>query len=118
MDAGGAARLRRPRCRRPARRRRAPRRPVAVYLDKSPEAVGALLGVMMADAICVPLDPTGPAPRLAGILKDCEPSMLVSSANKAKRLEALTAEGCELPPVLVTAACRWRCRRRRAASPR
>ena len=36
---------------------------VAVWLDKSPEAVGALLGVMMADAICVPLDPTGPAPR-------------------------------------------------------
>ncbi|MBC2859194.1 amino acid adenylation domain-containing protein [Stappia sp. 28M-7] len=75
---------------------------VAVYLDKSPEAVGTLLGVMMADAICVPLDPTGPAPRLAAILKDCEPSMLVSSANKAKRLEALAAEGCELPPVLVT----------------
>lgn len=75
---------------------------VAVWLDKSPEAVGALLGVMMADAICVPLDPTGPAPRLAGILQDCEPSMLISSGNKAKRLEALAAEGCELPPVLVT----------------
>lgn len=75
---------------------------VAVWLDKSPEAVGALLGVMMADAICVPLDPTGPAPRLAGILQDCEPSMLISSGTKAKRLEALAAEGCELPPVLVT----------------
>ncbi|WP_186397487.1 amino acid adenylation domain-containing protein [Stappia sp. TSB10GB4] len=75
---------------------------VAVWLDKSPEAVGALLGVMMADAICVPLDPTGPAPRLAGILQDCEPSMLISSAAKTKRLEALVAEGGELPPVLVT----------------
>jgi amino acid adenylation domain-containing protein len=74
---------------------------VGIYLDKSPEAVAALLAVLKADAICVPLDPTGPVPRLAHILGDCEPSALVSAANKVTRLEALLAEGIAVPPVLL-----------------
>lgn len=74
---------------------------IGVYLDKSPDAVAALLGAMKAGGICVPLDPTGPAPRLAHILADCEPAMLVSSAAKRKRLEAVLAEGQDLPPVLL-----------------
>ncbi|WP_417768344.1 amino acid adenylation domain-containing protein [Stappia sp.] len=74
---------------------------VGIYLDKSPEAVAALLAVLKADAICVPLDPTGPVPRLAHILGDCEPKALVSSANKVARLTALLEEGVSVPPVLL-----------------
>ena len=74
---------------------------VAVYLDKSPDAVASLLAAWLAGAAYVPLDPTGPPPRLAAILADSAPTALVMGQTKRRRLEAVEAETAGLPPVLV-----------------
>uniref|UniRef100_UPI003BABE219 amino acid adenylation domain-containing protein n=1 Tax=Stappia sp. TaxID=1870903 RepID=UPI003BABE219 len=74
---------------------------VAVLLDKSPDAVAGLLGAWLAGAAYVPLDPTGPPPRLSAILADSEPAALVTGATKRRKLDALQAEAGDLPPALV-----------------
>ncbi|HEU0013606.1 MAG TPA: amino acid adenylation domain-containing protein, partial [Longimicrobium sp.] len=55
----------------------APETRVAVLLDRSPEAVAALLGVLKAGGVYVPLEPGHPAERLAWILDDCAAEVLV-----------------------------------------
>jgi amino acid adenylation domain-containing protein len=70
---------------------------VAVCLDKSPDAVAALLAIWKADGVCVPLDANGPAPRLATVLADSDPAALVTSKTKARRLDAVRDEGAALP---------------------
>jgi amino acid adenylation domain-containing protein len=44
---------------------------VCLLSHKSPEVIVAMLGVLKADAIYVPLDPASPAPRLAKIVESC-----------------------------------------------
>src|SRR5438045_6806722 len=44
---------------------------VVLLMPKMPAAIVSLLGVLKADAIYVPLDPAGPAPRLARMLEVC-----------------------------------------------
>ncbi|WP_349360350.1 amino acid adenylation domain-containing protein [Stappia sp.] len=77
---------------------------VGVYLDKTPEAVAALIAVMTAGGICVPLDPTGPVPRLARIVADCGLAVLISSGSKAARLDALLEEGVDVQTILCLGA--------------
>ena len=50
---------------------------VAVLLDKSPELVVTALGLMKAGAVYLPVDPTYPEDRLAFILEDSEPRLVV-----------------------------------------
>ena len=50
---------------------------VAVLLDKSAELVVTALGVMKAGAVYLPVDPTYPEDRLAFILADAEPRLVV-----------------------------------------
>jgi amino acid adenylation domain-containing protein len=50
---------------------------VAVAMERSPEAVAALLGVLKAGAAYVPLDPGDPAARLAGMMDDAACAALV-----------------------------------------
>src|SRR5688572_4832298 len=45
---------------------------VCILAPKSPEALVALAAVLKAGAIYVPLDPAGPAPRIARIIDSCE----------------------------------------------
>ncbi|HYN22023.1 MAG TPA: amino acid adenylation domain-containing protein, partial [Thermoanaerobaculia bacterium] len=46
-------------------------RPVGVCLERTPDLVAALLGILQAGGVYVPLDPTYPAERLAFLLEDC-----------------------------------------------
>ncbi len=50
---------------------------VAVLLDKSPELVTTALGILKAGAVYLPIDPTYPKDRLAFILGDCAPKLVV-----------------------------------------
>ncbi|WP_425087663.1 amino acid adenylation domain-containing protein [Stappia sp.] len=74
---------------------------VGVYLDKSIASLASLIGIMKADAVCVPLDPTGPVARMAFIVADCGVRVLITSGNKQGRLETLLADGGELDTVVV-----------------
>jgi amino acid adenylation domain-containing protein len=67
---------------------------VALYLEPSPEAVVALLGVMKAGGAYVPLDVAAPADRLAFLLEDSGAKLVLTTPALS---DALPADG---PPVL------------------
>lgn len=62
---------------------------VGFYLDKSIGAVAAIFGILKSGAAYVPLDPTGPPDRQAGIIDDGLITVLLSSSNKFARLERI-----------------------------
>ena len=80
-----------------------PGRRVGVCLERSPDLVAALLGVLRAGAAYVPLDPAYPPERLAFMLEDSAAGRVVTSEELLPRLpEALAGGGAE--PLLVPAA--------------
>lgn len=56
---------------------------VAVVMDRSPEMVVALFAVMKAGAAYVPVDPEYPAARIAQMLGDARPALLLTSTKYA-----------------------------------
>ncbi|MBW8848862.1 MAG: AMP-binding protein, partial [Burkholderiales bacterium] len=61
---------------------------VAICLPRSTEMVVALLATLKAGAAYVPLDPAYPAQRLAFMLEDCHPTVLLSRSDCAQALPA------------------------------
>ena len=59
---------------------------VAVYLERSLEMVGAFLAIFKAGGACVPLDVATPPERLAFLLRDCAPAVVVTQAQMRDRL--------------------------------
>ncbi|HEY4455076.1 MAG TPA: amino acid adenylation domain-containing protein [Pseudonocardiaceae bacterium] len=60
--------------------------PVAVCLERGPELVISLLGVMRAGGAYLPLDPTYPAERLAYMLRDSTAPILLTQRDLVDRL--------------------------------
>src|SRR5438552_746271 len=58
---------------------------VGVCVEPGAQAVARLLGVWQSGAAYVPLDPAHPAPRLAGLIADARPAIVVSEAACADR---------------------------------
>ena len=59
---------------------------VAVYLERSPEAIVAMLAVLKAGGAYVPIDPSYPSDRVAFLLQDAEPLAVVSCRALASKL--------------------------------
>jgi amino acid adenylation domain-containing protein len=72
---------------------------VGIWMEKSPAAVQALLGVMMAGAAYVPLDPRSPWQRCRTIALDCELAALVVDGLRLQTLPSFL-EG-QAPRVLL-----------------
>ncbi|HEX2225127.1 MAG TPA: amino acid adenylation domain-containing protein, partial [Thermoanaerobaculia bacterium] len=80
---------------------------VGVLLERTPEMVAALLGVLRSRAAYVPLDPSLPEERLAFLLEDSGASLLITRRGLADRLpyevprllldEGIPESGEELP---------------------
>ena len=64
---------------------------VGLLIPKSPAAVVAMLGVLKAGAIYVPLDPGAPVARLAGILEQCDDRWLLAAGDTGVQVDLLTA---------------------------
>ena len=60
-----------------------PGRTVGLCLDRSPELIISVLGILQAGAAYVPIDPTYPAERIAGMLEDAKPPVVIT--NRAHR---------------------------------
>jgi amino acid adenylation domain-containing protein len=60
---------------------------VAIWLNKSPEAVVAIHAALGLGAAYVPLDPTAPVNRVRTILADCRPTALVSDRARVELLD-------------------------------
>ncbi|MFG2846319.1 non-ribosomal peptide synthase/polyketide synthase [Kitasatospora sp. NPDC048296] len=82
------------------RRGAGPERRVALALPRSAELVVALLAVLKSGAAYVPIDPEYPADRIAYVLADAGPELVLATAETAGRLPAGTAR----PVVLLDAA--------------
>ncbi|MFZ1694419.1 MAG: AMP-binding protein, partial [Flavobacteriales bacterium] len=52
---------------------------VGLCLDRSPELIISVLGIVQAGAAYVPIDPTYPAERIAGMLEDAKPPVVITS---------------------------------------
>ncbi|MGW6905407.1 amino acid adenylation domain-containing protein [Streptomyces sp. NPDC054940] len=59
---------------------------VAVALPRSPDLVTALLAVLKAGAACMPIDPGYPPDRIALMLDDAEPRLVICDAPTAQQL--------------------------------
>jgi amino acid adenylation domain-containing protein len=73
---------------------------VAVYIDKSIEAVTAVYGVLRAGAAYVPLDPQAPPARLAYIARDASTSVLLTGVAKADTWCDLVREGAPIETIV------------------
>ena len=74
---------------------------VGFCLWKSIDAVAAILGILKAGGVYVPLDPAAPARRNAGILDDCKVSAAVIGASFGDQIAAELDDLGWRPPVLI-----------------
>lgn len=58
---------------------------VAISMERSPELIVAILGTLKAGGMYVPIDPEYPAARLALLLEDAQPQLLVTQTRLAAR---------------------------------
>ncbi|MGW3816943.1 non-ribosomal peptide synthetase [Streptomyces sp. NPDC005046] len=74
---------------------------VGICLYRGPELVTAILGILKAGGVCVPLDPDHPEDRLAGLVDDCRPRFVLTDAELAGRFAALTCDGDPAGPEIL-----------------
>jgi amino acid adenylation domain-containing protein len=77
---------------------------IGIYLERSIEAMVAVLGVLKAGAAYVPLDPTYPQERLAFMLEDANISILLTQKSLSSQLPPTNAQIVYLSqiPLLLT----------------
>ncbi|MBE8524337.1 amino acid adenylation domain-containing protein [Amycolatopsis sp. H6(2020)] len=63
---------------------------VGVYLQRGPDLLVALLGVLKSGAVHLPLDPDQPAERLDLILRDADPAVVVTAPGLAPAMTGRT----------------------------
>lgn len=61
--------------------------PVGICLDRSPELVVALLAVLRAGGVFLPLDPELPGKRLAAMIEDAAPRLVLTRSGPAASLD-------------------------------
>jgi amino acid adenylation domain-containing protein len=69
-----------------------PDQPVGLCLERSLEMVIGMLGIWKAGGAYVPLDPNYPAERLAAVLEDAAPKVVLIQERARERLPATSAE--------------------------
>jgi amino acid adenylation domain-containing protein len=79
-----------------------PERRVAVVLDRSPRLVETLLAVVKAGAAYVPVDPEYPAERVASLLRDARPALVVTTREAEGVLPGSVARVVLDDPATVT----------------
>ncbi|WP_299589136.1 non-ribosomal peptide synthetase/type I polyketide synthase [uncultured Tateyamaria sp.] len=75
---------------------------VAVLLPRSTRAIVALLAVMRAGGVAVPVDAAYPADRIAYILADCGAELVVTQTGMAQPLDSVTVVLCDTLEVAET----------------
>ncbi len=73
---------------------------VGVLSEPTPAALVAVLAILKADAIYVPLDPAAPTAWLARVIASAEPSVLLASSTTAVKLDELYRTGGVGPRVI------------------
>jgi amino acid adenylation domain-containing protein len=74
---------------------------VGFLMDKSPEAVAAIYGILKAGACYVPCDPAAPAARTAVVAADCGMRVLCTDAAHAEAWARTAAPGLPIRSILI-----------------
>ena len=74
---------------------------VALYLRRSPNCIIAIMGILKADAIYVPIDPKSPIARVMKIIDDCKPSALVCDTETVEQIIKVIPQMGYLPKIFV-----------------
>lgn len=70
----------------------APGRTVGVCLERSPELIFSVLGIVRAGAAYLPVDPTYPTERIAGMLEDAHPPVVITSKAHQQLFKGTSAK--------------------------
>ncbi len=73
-----------------------PDMPVGIFLDRSVEMIVAMLGVIKAGGAYLPLDPGYPQERIAYLLADAKPSIVISRASLRPTLPSTSLDIVEI----------------------
>jgi len=65
---------------------------ICFLMPKSPTAIVSMLGILKADCVHVPMDPSSPAPRLARIVKSCESRWVLAAGPVGNLLDELISQ--------------------------
>ncbi|WP_431945249.1 non-ribosomal peptide synthase/polyketide synthase [Actinacidiphila sp. bgisy167] len=79
-----------------------PEQRVAVMMDRSPDLVVTLLAVVKAGAAYVPVDPEYPAERVAYVLRDAKPTLVVTTRHIGSALPGAVARVVLDDPATIT----------------
>lgn len=74
---------------------------VGIVLNRSIDFIEAVMGVLKADAVYVPIDPKSPPERWRRIVADCRPSALICNAKTARMLDAAISGSGPVPRRIV-----------------
>jgi EpsI family protein len=77
---------------------------VVMHLENSVEAVLGIFGSLRAGAVIVPVNPTTKSEKLAHILRDCEPTAVISTERAAQVLSNALDRVARHPGVILTGA--------------
>ncbi|MBO9883275.1 non-ribosomal peptide synthetase [Xanthomonas sp. D-109] len=69
---------------------------VALCFERSPEMIAAMLGVLKAGGAYVPLDPAYPQERLATVLSDCSPKVVLTTSTVLQDQPWLAASAAQV----------------------
>ncbi len=69
---------------------------VAVCLERSPDMIVALLGILKASAACAPLDPASPRERIAKMLEDLRPTLVITQRDLSRLVSPSEAQAFRL----------------------
>ena len=70
--------------------------PVAVLLEPGPAWVSSLLGIMRAGAVSLPLDLSLPWARLAAMVHDCQPNVVLVDKDSKQHVNKLERSGMQV----------------------
>ncbi len=70
--------------------------PVALMCDQDDRTIAGVIGVLKAGKFYVPLDPSYPMERLALVLEDCAPSILITDSHHASLANNLAPHKCHV----------------------
>ena len=79
---------------------------VVLFLQRSVDCVTAMLGILKADAIYVPMDQKSPVERLACVIEDASPRLLICDSKTIPMAQAaLSRLGATIPILAFCAEC-------------
>lgn len=79
---------------------------VGLWMHRGPEALGALLGILAAGCVAVPLDPDSPGQRIGMLLSEIDAKVVLAGAEFAEQLATALATASGVRDVIFTRPAR------------